>query len=144
MTATIDAPTKSDRYVLTRVGQQDLAFLPQWIDEFVVIERSQILSLAFYAPAVLGIAHHKGRVLPLVSLRSCLEGGEARGSLGDRAIALRLSAAAPTANGVGLVIDRLLGNQATLEPTTRLFKAQDISAEVWQPLRWQKSGAESL
>ncbi len=142
MTARLASPPTSERYVLTRVGQKDLAFLARWIDEFIVVERSQILSLTFYPPAVLGIAHCKGRMLPLVSVQSCLEGGEARSLQKDRAIAICLSKAAPTAGGVGLIIDSLLGNRETLEPTAQLFKSEDIPDKIWQPLRWQKPATE--
>ncbi|MEO0948967.1 MAG: chemotaxis protein CheW [Cyanobacteria bacterium J06641_5] len=141
MIASLDSRTKTDRYILTRVGQLDLAFQAQWIDEFIVVNRVQILRLSFYSPAVLGIAHCKGRMLPLISAQYCLVGGEVRDLPSDRVIAVCLSEAAPTAGGVGLVVDRILGSQRILEPTSRLFKSADIPNQIWQPLRWQKLSA---
>lgn len=143
MVTPLDSLAKTDRYVLARAGKVNLAFRAQWIDEFVVVEHLQILRLSFYSPSILGIAHCKGRMLPLISAQSCLEGGEEVQSLpGERKIAICLSAVAPTASGVGLVVDRLLGSRETLESSSRLFKSDDIPDETWQPLRWQKLSAE--
>ena len=139
MTAISDIPTTGNNYILTRVGQKDLFFLAQWVEEFAVIERSQVLSLPFYLPAVIGLIHYRRRMLPLVAIKSCLDGGGTRQALGEeRLTVLCMSQAAPGVGGVGLIVDRLLGNRSTLEPTAEPFNPQIIPDNLWQPLRWQK------
>lgn len=128
------------RYMLTQVGQQQLMFLSQWVSEIMLIDRSQILNLPFYDRALLGLVHHNGNIVPLLSARLLLletlsQDGRSR-ALKETLTVLRLSPTVDGLAGVGIVVDHVV---ASLTPEQvaeqRLFKLSDIPSHLWQP-RW--------
>lgn len=144
--ASIQFEEKQPRYILTQVEQFTFVFPLTLVAEIPIIERSQILAMPFYSPAVIGVLHHAGHVMPLVSLRQIL--GIATVAT-ERLTVVQLSAAAQQA-GLGLVVDRTLGMrshsqlppdlfhavQSNSEPNLRLFRPEILADSLWQPLRW--------
>src|SRR5689334_20224029 len=57
------------RYIVTQVGPQKIGFPSQWVAEIMLVERSQILKLPFYNSRLLGVVHHQGSIIPLVTLQ---------------------------------------------------------------------------
>jgi chemotaxis signal transduction protein len=140
---------KQPRYILTQIERFTVAFPLTLVAEIPIIERSQILAMPFYSPAVMGVMHHAGHVVPLVSLRQIL--GIATGFATERLTVVQLATTAAEQAGVGLVVDRTMGMrshsqlppdlfhavQSTSEPNLRLFKPKILADCLWQPLRWR-------
>lgn len=147
-TTSIQFEEKQLRYILTQIEQFTLVFPLTLVAEIPIIERSQILTMLFYSPAVMGVLHHAGRVVPLVSLRQIL--GISTGFATERLTVVQLSAAAADRAGLGLVVDRTLGMrshsqlpsdlfhgvQSNSAPNLQLFKPEILADRLWQPLRW--------
>lgn len=144
-----------ERYILTQVGQQRLAFPSQWVAEILLIERSQILALPFYDPLLLGVVHHHGQIVPLVAIQPLLE-GSAR-PMRETISVVQLGEVGGLA-GVGVVVDQALENrsheQLPINPSepeaagssapetpVRLFEPQMLGDRLWQPQRWQLTQA---
>ncbi|MBD2104435.1 chemotaxis protein CheW [Leptolyngbya sp. FACHB-261] len=133
----------AERFILARWGEQTLAFSAALVLEIMVVERSHLLPLPFYAAGVLGVVHHQGSIVPLISLQI----QESQGILlAESLTAVRLTTLAGALAGAGLVIDQVLGavssQQLTAEPLgeagpIRIFQPEDIPSTVWQPQRWQ-------
>jgi chemotaxis signal transduction protein len=151
-TASIQSEEKQQRYILAQIEQLTLAFELTLVAEIPIVERAQILALPFYPPAVIGVLHHAGRIVPLVSLRQVL--GIPTGFVAERLTVVQLSAAAAEQAGLGLVVDRTMGlrshsqlpphlfslahrSEPNSEPNLRLFKPEILTHQLWQPLRWQ-------
>jgi hypothetical protein len=114
-------------------------------------ERSQILALPFYSPLLLGITHHGGRVLPLLSTHCLLNAPSP--TLRENTMVVKLSDQAGALAQVGLVIDRPLGSQTraelpttvfvddaqTSDPSLVLLRPELMSVDLWQPLCWHSS-----
>lgn len=142
---------EQQRYILTQVEQVTFVFPLALVAEIPIVERSQILTMPFYSPVVMGILHHAGRIVPLVSLRQLL--GIGKGFATERLTVVQLSAAAAEQAGLGLVVDRTLGMrshsqlppdlfdavQSNSEPNLRLFKPELLADSLWQPLRWRST-----
>lgn len=144
-----------DRYILTQVGHQRLAFPSQWVAEILLIERWQILNLPFYAPMILGVVHHQGRIVPLLAIQHLFAGNP--GTIRETVSVVQLSREAGNLAGIGIVVDRALENRSrdqlpdglfhhepftTLPPaekTTRLFSPEILDDRLWHPQRWQPS-----
>jgi chemotaxis signal transduction protein len=142
------SPSPQQRTILTRIGAEKVAFASALVSEILVVEHSQILPLPFYDPSLLGIIHHQGSMVPLVT---GLGAGSQSGSwLQERIWAVRLSSAAGELAGVGVVVDQVLGSIApqAVAPGSSLpdqpqvdfgqtwFRPEDIPAHLWQPQRW--------
>ncbi|NJK59781.1 MAG: chemotaxis protein CheW [Oscillatoriales cyanobacterium SM2_1_8] len=131
------------RLILVALGEQTLSFADVLVAEILLVERSYILPLPFYGSAVLGVIHHQGGVVPLVSLRRAL--GESAAVLPERLTAVRLTELAPDGlAGMGLVVDRLVGSVSvedlTKFPAVTYVPAASVLARLapnlWQPQRW--------
>ncbi|WOD39648.1 chemotaxis protein CheW [Nodosilinea sp. E11] len=124
-------------YFLTQVGSRQLAFPATEIAEVMLVERSQILSLPFYQPGLLGVVHVQGQLVPLVTLQLLLEG--VSGVTREVFNAVQLNTSSPLA-GIALVIDQLVGNctaeQLAQDSTIEPFNPDIVPAELWQPRRW--------
>lgn len=144
----------AERLIVTQVGALQLAFPAVWVSEIVRIERSQILDLPFYAPVILGIMHHKGRVVPLLSGHRLLQ--VPYGSLRETSIAVLLNDAAGSLAQIGIVVDSAVRNQSRSElpvsldgssadPSSAMvmMRAELLPSDLWKPLRWTALGMES-
>ena len=145
--ASIQSEENQPRYILTQIAQFTFVFPLTLVAEIPIVERSQILAMPFYAPAVMGVLHHAGHIVPLVSLRQIL--GITTVAT-ERLTVVQLSAATAQA-GLGLVVDRTLGmrshsqlppdlfhaTQSNSEPNLRLFEPKILADRLWQPLRWR-------
>lgn len=155
-----DAST-ADRYILTQVGAQQLVFAADWVAEILLLERSQILMLPFYDPSLLGVVHHHGQVMPLVSMWQILENAAA--PMRETLSVVQLGAAAGRLAGVGIVVDRASDNRSRhqfpatlfspqttapsehsveqsfqLDESIQLFRPDLLPDHLWQPQRWQQ------
>ena len=124
----------SDRYLITLVGQEKLAFPAHWIHDIAVVEREQLLVLPFYNPILLGVINYQNQIVPLVSMRAILvEEVEARYQ--QSLTVLRLSESVGELSGVGLTVDCLITSSAEAElKDERRFQLADIPHHLWQPL----------
>lgn len=118
-----------------------------------MIERAQILALPFYNPAILGVIHQQGQIMPLISLRQIV--GVTAMLSTESLTVIHLGDAAGDLAGIGLVVDRTLGMRSLdqlppdlfstgrLADTTnseqkmRLFRPEIFESRLWQPHRWQ-------
>lgn len=139
----------SERYILTHVGTQQLAFPAQWVAEILLVERSQILVLPFYDPMLLGVMHHHGQVVPLLSIWQALAGGTA--PTRETLCVVQLGQHAGRLSGIGVVVDRASDTRsgdALLDPnrlqseviapeSIQFFQPQLLSDSLWKPQRWQ-------
>lgn len=151
--SSIESETSEARFILARLEKFTYAFPAQIVAGILSIERAQILTLPLYDPAVLGVVHHSGKIVPLVSLRHSIG---ISGSLSLETItAIHLGSTADKLAGVGIVVDLALGMclQSDLPPylftsdnvsdskrsesSTKLFQPELLSARLWQPKRWQ-------
>jgi chemotaxis signal transduction protein len=138
-------------YLLTEVDTQMLAFPASWIAEILVVERTQILKVPFYTPAVIGLFHHQSKVVPLISAHQVLafkfpqeqahspSYGSAYGSLAVVCLNSKVASLA----GISIAVDRVLHScspQALAEiaeqnpeaSPVQVFEADFIPEAVWQ------------
>ncbi len=133
------------RYILTQVGHQQIAFPSQWVTEIMLIERSQILNLPFYNSMLLGVVHHQGNIIPLVTLQLVSPVSQ-RARIQETLTAIRLSQSIRELSGMGLIVDRVIGSisQEQLSaneqnpteasnPPIELFQPERIEQSIWQP-----------
>jgi hypothetical protein len=144
---TPQAPLR-DRFLLAQVQAFTLVIPALWVVEIFRAERSQILALPFYSPLLLGITHHGGRVLPLLSTHSLLNVPSP--ALRENTMVVKLGDQAGALAQVGLVIDRPLGSQTRAELPSAVFsetsqrsdsslvllRPELVSSDLWQPLCW--------
>ncbi|MEM9818953.1 MAG: chemotaxis protein CheW [Cyanobacteria bacterium P01_D01_bin.6] len=126
-----------NQYILTQAGTRRIAFPTKSVVSILLVERSQVLALPFYHEALLGIVHHQGQMVPLVTLQHLLEGNPSQLREVFNAVQLSESTGLP---GLGLVIDRLLGNcseeQVSTDSTIEQFQPNLLDPKLWQPQRW--------
>lgn len=130
-----------NRYILTQVGNQQIAFPSQWVAEIMLIERSQILNLPFYNRILLGLIHHQGNIVPLISSHILLSeklGLDVRFSAMKETLAvIRLGQPTDKLAGVGVVVERVVGSFATEhspeQHVFQLFQLSDVPSHIWQP-----------
>ncbi|MGF1524770.1 MAG: chemotaxis protein CheW [Leptolyngbyaceae cyanobacterium] len=132
-----DLAAQENQHILAQVGSRQIAFPADMVAGIVLSERSRVLALPFYRDTVLGIVHYQGQFVTLVMFQQLLEGQP--GQLREVFNAIQLSEQTEMP-GVGLVIDRLLGNCTETEVSTNdaieRFQPQMLGAELWQPRRW--------
>jgi len=145
-TLTIYSNQLEQRFILVRLQQLTFVFPSTIVAEILVIKRSQILALPFYDSAVLGLVHHNGQIVPLVSMRQIV--GISASIFGESLTVVRLSNAAGNVAGLGLVVDQALGSSlldqlppdlfstTITEPKMRLFRPEILGSYLWQPQRW--------
>ncbi|MEE3716004.1 chemotaxis protein CheW [Tumidithrix elongata RA019] len=152
------------RYILTNLGEQTLVFPDAFVREVLLIDRASILSLPFYNPAVLGVVHKHGTVIPLLLLRQAL--GEPKVLVPETLTVIHVTNLAQEIEGVGLIVDKLVGSVTSeqyeqmiaqkLESSALTSLESDrsrestpdsdyiqieslisqIPSQVWQPQRW--------
>lgn len=132
---------QSERFILGRIEQLTYVFPSTLVAEVLLVERSHILALPFYDPAVLGIIHHTGQILPLISMRQIVKIAASPLSVESMTV-IRLSQTAEEIAGIGLVIDRVVGsvNAEQLSESgsqMKLFQIEDIRKQIWQLQRWR-------
>lgn len=135
------------RFILTLIDKVTLLFPAQLVVETLMIERSQILSLPFYNPAILGCIHTGGKVIPLLSPAPFL--GLPTRLMGEVLTVIHLGESADYLAGVGVIVERMTGSRMGLpslqsqgvdtstENTIKLFDLELIGRDVFQPQRWQ-------
>lgn len=134
------------RYIVTQVGTQKIGFPSQWVAEIILIERSQILGLPFYDSRLLGLVHHQGNIIPLVTLQSSNLVSQ-RQKIQETLAAIHLSQSIGTLSGVGLIVDRVIGSISHEQLSTNesdlpidVFQPEMISPSIWQPLLMSSAG----
>jgi chemotaxis signal transduction protein len=150
MSATVTAEIQStpigERFIVTQVERMTLVFPAGWVAEIMRLERSQILDLPFYDPMLLGVTHHNGNVLPLISAHRLLKIPQF--TLREISTVVRLNDTADRLANVGVVVDRVNGSSSQQELPPALFDAKDSDATVlinsellpsqlWHPQRWR-------
>lgn len=141
------------RFILARLEDITFVFPSTLVAQILILERSQILALPFYNPAMLGIIHHSSQIIPLISLRQIM--GFPPGHSVETLTAICLGDAAGNLADVGLVVDMTLGMRSSdqlppnllsterlpdltnYEPKMRLFQPEILADHLWQPRRWQ-------
>lgn len=138
------------RYILTQVGLQKIGFPSQWVTEIMLVERSQILKLPFYNSRLLGVVHHQGSIIPLVTLQATNSVSQSRVNqrfrIQETLTAIRLNPSVSALPGVGLVVDQVLGSisheqllaneqktKKTSHPHIEVFQPETIEPSIWQP-----------
>lgn len=139
------------RFILAQLEHITLVFPSTTVAEIFIVERSQILALPFYNPVLLGIIHHSGQIIPLISLRQAM--GFPVGLGVEVLTVIRLGDAAKDLADIGLVVDKTLGMRSsdqlppdlfstdipdlTSSSKMQLFSASILASHLWQPHRWQ-------
>jgi chemotaxis signal transduction protein len=108
----------SNRYILAKVGDRTITFPDLLVSEIIIIDRSAILALPFYATAIVGVIHHQAQVMPLLLLQLVLE--ERSALIKESLTVVRLSKLADDLSdrhlsGVGIIVDRVIGSLTTDE-----------------------------
>lgn len=125
------------RYILSRVGNQQLAFPAQWVAEIILIERAQILNLPFYNRILLGVIHHQGNIVPLISSHILLSEKLSldvrfRGTQ-EKLTVICLSQVVNNLAGVGVVVEQVVGSFVTEKsPEQHIFQLSDLPTHIWQ------------
>ena len=139
------------RFILAQLEHITLVFPSTTVAEIFIVERSQTLALPFYNPVLLGIIHHSGQIIPLISLRQAM--GFPVGLSVEVLTVIRLGDAAEELADIGLVVDKTLGMRSSnqLPPDLfrkdipnlaskskmQLFEPAILASHLWQPRRWQ-------
>ncbi|HEY9627894.1 MAG TPA: chemotaxis protein CheW [Coleofasciculaceae cyanobacterium] len=136
-------------HLLTQVGNQTVAFPSHWVAEIILAERSRILSLPFYSSLLLGVFHHQGLILPIITghllLPKELDQDISLAIPKETLSVIRLGSPAEHLSSVGIVVDRVIdrvvdtvqvvdGIQPKKLKQTILFQLADIPNSIWQPL----------
>jgi chemotaxis signal transduction protein len=103
----------SNRYILAKVGDRTITFPDLLVSEIIIIDRSAILALPFYSPAIVGVIHKQAQVIPLLLLQLLLE--ERSAMIKESLTVIRLSKFADNLHeqplsGVGIIVDRVVGS----------------------------------
>lgn len=133
-------PSLQKRYILTRTGNQQLVFPTQWVAQIMLIERSQILKLPFYNSKLLGVVHHQGNIVPLISsyiLHSETIDQDIRfRGRKDLLTVILLGQSVDQLAGVGIVVEKIIGSiAAEPSPDQHIFQLSDLPSHIWQPHR---------
>lgn len=137
----LSSQSLQNRYILTQVGHQKFVFLSRWVTEIILLKQSQILTLPFYDRAVLGLVHHQGTIVPLISAHILLsiKLGQDVGSTfipKGRLTVIRLSQSADRLAGAGIVVERVMGSLVAEEVTEgHVFQLSDVPSDILQPHR---------
>ena len=110
------------RLILTQIGSYRVAFPTGLVGEIVSFERSQLLSLPMYVHQCLGIVHHRGTLMPLYSLRA--DPAVREPLSGTLLTAIRLGDEAGERAGIGIEIDRLLGQVSLQQEDKRMLAVE--------------------
>ncbi len=132
------------RYILAQAAEERLAFAAPWVEEIIVVERSALLPLPFFDAQLLGLIHHRGQIKPLLQVKTGTNplGRTEAGQLStETLIAVCLTESLSGCEGVGIVVDRVLGSCTGTElqqAQVSLFHPEQIGEQLWQPQRWRR------
>jgi chemotaxis signal transduction protein len=151
------SPSLQDRYILTQVGDQQIAFPSVCVAEVLLIERSQILALPFYDAAILGVVHQHGRIVPLVEIQRLFK--KTSGLMRETVNVVQLSQETEHLAGIGIVVDQVLDNRSrgqisdeafdlatsdlpgavplSVKGSVQLFQPELLSDRLWMPQYWR-------
>jgi chemotaxis signal transduction protein len=155
-TAQIDPPNlvnsigSINRYILASFGDKVLVFADIFVAEIMLVERTFILPLPFFVPSLIGLAHHQGRLTPLLSLARLLKDPNTLIPEIVSVVCLKTDSGNPDAEdvaGAGLVVDRVVGSVSPdqfadliRQDSGRYLTLEQllpqIPAHIWQPKRW--------
>jgi chemotaxis signal transduction protein len=121
----------SSRYIMTEVRQASLAFPAAWVREVLLVDPSRLLRIPFYHPAILGVVHHQGEVVPLAEIPGSQGGASMQQGF---LTVIRLGRLVGSLTGLGIVVDRVMGN-VILDPesSTQIFTPADLPTQLWYP-----------
>jgi chemotaxis signal transduction protein len=130
------------RFILTQIDEITLMFPANLVAETLLIERTQILSLPFYPPAVLGCVHSGGQIVTIISPAQSL--GLKTSLVRELLTVVRMGENAGHLAGVGILVDRMMGSQmgyqlsvnADGQKKEKLFDLTLIDKEFFGPRRW--------
>jgi chemotaxis signal transduction protein len=132
-----------ERYLVAVVGERKIAFLARWVQEILLIPRSQVLELPFYDPSLLGVVHHQGQIVPLVSGQNIFLQKIQQKSQATLSVVC-LNQLGQNLTGVGVVVDRMVANLSSRDVAWNVstseqksefteFQFSDIPQDIWQP-----------
>lgn len=125
------------RYILAGLGERVLYIPDAYVSEVVMVDRTYVLPMPFYHPALLGVAPHQGKLLPLLLLRRAL--GDTNALVPETLVVVLLSMSSRLA-GAALVVDRVLGSVAQEPRQADAISIDQVCAQLprllWQPQRW--------
>lgn len=129
------SPSLQDRYILTQIGDQRIAFPSVCVAEVRLIERSQILALPFYDAAILGVVHQHGRIVPLVEIQRLFK--KTSGLMRETVNVVQLSQETEYLAGIGIVVDQVLDNRSRGQLSDEAFDlaASDLPGAVPLPVK---------
>lgn len=125
----------SNRYIVTKVCDRLITFPDTLVAEILIVERNSILVLPFYDPAIVGVVHHQANVMPLLMLKTLLEG--ARSLVAESLTVIKLSEVANqlgeayskfSLGGTGVIVDRVIGSIGTDEYVETIAKSNDLGS----------------
>jgi chemotaxis signal transduction protein len=140
------------RYVMVGLGNLNLVCPDIFVAEIIIVERSELLPIPFFERAILGLVHHQGLIVPLVSLKRALL--EDKVLVPERITVVRLSDEIEAIAGAGLVVDRVISSisseqyeqmqvasaKSNLVEYMRLESLLPyLGQTVWAPQRWYSS-----
>lgn len=138
-----------DRYVLAELGNLIVVSPDIFVSEVLILERSAILVVPFYNYSVLGVVHHQGQIVPLVSLRRALI--DSKMLVPEKINVVRLSSEVEDLGGVGMVVDRIVSsitaeqygnlNSQNIEYLRLERLLPRLGNKVWEPDRWHPAVA---
>lgn len=137
------ASPKADRYVLAGLGQKVLLCPDYYVLDVLLLDRNYVLRLPFYAPCVVGVTQHQGKIVPLLSLRHlCLQ--EQNVLLPGQLAVIRLAKTLPELFGVGLIVDRIMGSISRQQYQETKYDylpleviLEQLQGSQWLPQRWR-------
>jgi hypothetical protein len=144
-TATTTTDVLYSRYILAGLEQLIVVFGDALVVEIIVVERSYILPFPFFSSSMLGVIHHQGVVIPLLSLKRALLDKNAL--MPENLTVVRLSNELPQLAGAGIVVDRVLSSMLS-EQYTKLAESSGntyvrlenllprLPGTLWEPYRW--------
>jgi len=137
------------RYILASLGDRVLVLADIFVAEIMLVERAFILPLPFFGPALIGLAHHQGRLTPLLSLARLLNDANALIPEVVSVICLKGDETNPATEdvaGAGLIVDRVVGTVSPeqcadlLQDSIRYLPLEQLLPQIpshaWQPNRW--------
>jgi hypothetical protein len=146
---------QQQKFILAKLDHYTYVFPSNSVLEILLLDRSKLLQLPYYNPALLGVVEHQSQVVPIVSMGRTV--GNIPDSSGEILTVVRLKQNLGSLGGVGLVFDKtlgsclakdlpndLLGELQGIAPTAtdtdsyyRLFKSELIPDRLWQPIPWK-------
>jgi chemotaxis signal transduction protein len=133
-TATPATQSLTSRFILVQVSNQTLAIPASGVVEILRTPQIKILQLPFYHDWILGVTHHQGQIIPLLSTHLLI--GQPPAHPREISTVVRLGNISQDITKVGLVIDRVIRSATATElrAETMTFDPKMIPADLWQPL----------